>query len=203
MEKQELQFSNALVNLLKGVVNIDKHPKVWNTIMSEQIAIENYVAKIGLTLVIQKQDGYAYLKQRGYSDEDAQTIPRLVATRQLGFITSLLLVTLRKEYAEINRSESGDRVILSESEIIEKLRPYLSESTDEVKQLKTIISSIKKLVEMGFLQKLKTDEKQYEISPLVRGFVDAQWLEEFDAKLETYRQYQKMENEIGDEDELI
>lgn len=198
MDKQEVLFSNALITLFKGVVSQERQTKVWNTIVSEQNQIRNYVARLGLDLVIQKQDGCAYLIQRRYEEEE-DVLPRLITRRQLGFVTSLLLVTLRKEYTDINRSETSDRIILSEDDIIEKIRPYMADSNDEVKQTKTIVSAIKKIVDMGFIQALKSEGKQYEILPIIRGFVDAQWLEEFDQNLKQYRSYHET-NKEGDED---
>lgn len=112
METNEYQYSQALVSLFKGVVNSEKSPKSWDIINNEQLRIEEYVGKLGLTLMIQKQDGYAYLKQRIYENEE-KAMPRLVAKRQLGFTTSLLLVLLRKEFAELNRLDSSELLVLS------------------------------------------------------------------------------------------
>ena len=39
---------------------------------------------------------------------------------------------------------------------------------------------------MGFLQKLKGREAEYEVRPVLRRFVDAQWLSSFEAKLAEY-----------------
>lgn len=193
MEKNEQQYSIALVSLFKGIISQHKQPKIWNTILVERLQIESYVSKLGLTLIVQTQDGYAYLKQRVYENEEIE-IPRLVARRQLGFQTSLLLVVLRKEFAQINRRDDGERIIVTEAEIIEKMQPYLIDTTDEVKQRANISRSLKQVLEMGFIQRLNNDQVQYEILPLIRGFVDGQWLEDFNQKLESYVRYQGLDN---------
>jgi len=42
------------------------------------------------------------------------------------------------------------------------------------------------VVDLGFLKKLKNSES-YEIKRVIKSFVDAQWMESFDARLEEYR----------------
>lgn len=54
---------------------------------------------------------------------------------------------------------------------------------------KEIEQEIKRVEELGFIRALKNSEEQFEILPLIRGFVDAQWLENFDEKLEEYANY--------------
>lgn len=190
MDTNEYKYSQALVNLFKGVVSSEQTPNVWETINDEQLKIEEYVGSVGLTLVIQKQDGYAYLKQRTYENEE-KAMPRLVAKRQLGFTTSLLLALLRKEFAELNRLDSSELLVLSEDEMFEKLKPYLKDTTDEVKERNRVNRAIKQIEEMGFLRTIKNDKSRFEVLALVRGFVDVQWLEELDEKLQEYANYEK------------
>ncbi|KAF5049245.1 hypothetical protein DSECCO2_441710 [anaerobic digester metagenome] len=203
MDKNSLLFSASLVALLKGCVNETTQPKLWNEIMENQIQIEDYVSKIGLTLVVQGQDGYAYLMQRKYDNEE-QEVPRLISKRQLSFGISLMLVLMRKELIEISKNGSDERFIISKQEIEEKVRPYLKDSTDEIKLKREIESNINKIEEMGFIRSLKDSNTQYEILPIVRGFVDAQWLEDFDSKLKEYMNYYSIVHQQGDEaDESI
>lgn len=199
MDKNNLSFSTSLVALLKGFVNETTQPKLWNNILEKQMQIEDYVSKIGLTLVIQGQDGYAYLMQRKYYNEEEE-LPRLISKRQLSFGISLMLVLLRKELMEINKSNSDERFIISKQEIEEKVRPYLKDSTDEIKLKREIESNIKKIDEMGFIRRLKDSNTQYEILPIVRGFVDTQWLEDFDGRLQEYMDYYSITPQQGDEE---
>ena len=49
------------------------------------------------------------------------------------------------------------------------------------------------MVDLGFLRRLKPaagsaqDRGNYEVRRILKAFVDAQWLAEFDARLEVYR----------------
>jgi hypothetical protein len=42
------------------------------------------------------------------------------------------------------------------------------------------------VVELGFLKRLKNSEN-YEIKRVIKSFVDAQWMESFDERLEEYK----------------
>lgn len=197
MNSNEYRFSEAVVTLLKGIVNEATDTRMWNTILDQQVYIENYVSKIGLKLMIHKQDGYAYLKQNDYTD-DEKSIPRLVTRRQLKYLTSLILVLLRKELMDLNKNIDSGRYIISKSSIIEKVRPYLKGTNDEAKQRKEIETEINAIEKMGFIRLLKNSNDEYEISSLLRGFVDAQWLQDLDEKLKGYRDYVKGNSKTGE-----
>jgi hypothetical protein len=52
-----------------------------------------------------------------------------------------------------------------------------------------INSHINKIVEMGFLRRLQGRDNQFEARRILKAFVDAQWLNEFDRRLEEYRSH--------------
>ena len=124
MDINEYAFSEAVIALLKGVVNEASDVRIWNTILEQQVYIEDYVSKIGLQLIISTQDGYAYLKQIDYGEEQ-KPLPRLMTKRQLKYLTSLILVLLRKELIELNKNSDSGRYVISKASIIEKVLPYL------------------------------------------------------------------------------
>lgn len=190
-------FSVAVVALLKGIVS-ESDTKIWNTILDQQVYIDDYVSKIGLRLMIHNQDGYAYLKQVE-NMEDEKPIPRLVTRRQLKYLTSLILVILRKELVELNKNAEIGRYIISKASIVEKVSQFLKDTNDEAKQRKEIETEINAIEKMGFIRQLKNSTEDYEIIPLVRGFVDAQWLQEFDERLQSYYNYGKGDLNTGED----
>ena len=59
--------------------------------------LRDYVAVLGLELVLDEAEGYAFLRARNRDgDETTTKLPRLVARRPLSFPVSLLLALLRK-----------------------------------------------------------------------------------------------------------
>ena len=197
MDLNEYAFSEALIALLKGIVNEASDVRIWNTILEQQVYIEDYVSKIGLQLIISTQDGYAYLKQIDYGEEQ-KPLPRLMTKRQLKYLTSLILVLLRKELIEMNKNSELGRYVISKTSIIEKVLPYLKDTNDEAKQRKEIETEINAIEKMGFIRLIKNSNDDYEIIPLLRTFIDAQWLQDFDEKLKAYIDYAKGDSETGE-----
>ena len=197
MDLNEYAFSEAFIALLKGIVNEASDVRIWNTILEQQVYIEDYVSKIGLQLIISNQDGYAYLTQIDYREEQ-KPLPRLITKRQLKYLTSLTLVLLRKELIEMNKNSDLGRYVISKTSIIEKVLPYLKDTNDEAKQRKEIETEINAIEKMGFIRLIKNSNDDYEIIPLLRTFIDAQWLQDFDEKLKAYIDYAKGDSETGE-----
>lgn len=188
MDKSSQEFSTTLVALLKGFVVESTNTKIYQYILDNQLVIEDYVSRIGLSLMIQEEDRVAYLRQRVYENEE-EFIPRIVSRRPLSYGASVLLVLLRKEVIEINQNESDSRVIISRDDIIDKIKPYIFSTNDEAKRDREIDRHIQTINDLGFIRLLKGSSTQYEVLPIIRGFVDAQLLEDVDKKLSEYLKY--------------
>ena len=170
---------------------------LWNALLNLQSRVRDYVAVLGLELVLDEAEGYAFLRARAESDDEtAPKLPRLVARRPLSFPVSLLLALLRKKLAEFDASGgqegNGLRLVLGRDEMVELVRVFLPESSNEAKLIDQIETHLNKIVELGFLRKLKTSAGQsgqavFEVRRILKAFVDAQWLAEFDARLAAYQ----------------
>mgnify|MGYP001450432987 CR=1 FL=1 len=142
-----------------------------------------------------KAEGYAFLKSRPDADESdgAPRLPRLVARRPLSYPVSLMLALLRKRLAEFDAAGGDTRLVLARDEIVELMRVFLPEGSNEARLVDQVDATIAKVVELGFVRRLKPaagsaqDRGHYEVRRILKAFVDAQWLAEFDARLETYR----------------
>lgn len=202
-------LSPLLIALLKGVVYRDESPggkaRQWHDLIALQHRVRDYVAVLGLTLVLDEAEGYAFLRSIDRDEQDPDSrIPRLVARRPLSFPVSLLLALLRKKLAEFDAGgqEGGLRLVLSRDEIVELVRVFLPETSNEARLIDRVDSDINKVVELGFLRRMKPTGGQpptFEVRRILKSFVDAQWLAEFDARLAAYRT-QLAGDETGDGD---
>ena len=69
----------------------------------------------------------------------------------------------------------------------EMLRLFLPEGSNEARLVDRIDAHVAKIVELGFLRRLRgQDESLYEVRRILKAFVDAQWLNEFDQRLGEY-----------------
>lgn len=145
----------------------------------------DHVDALGLHVVVDEAEGYAFLRSQP-DDEDRPDVPRLMARHALGYQVSLLLALLRKRLAEFDAASADPRLVLTRDEIVEMLRLFLRDSTNEVKLENSIDSSLKKVVDLGFLRKLRGDENRYEVRRIVKAYVDGQWLADLDRQLDAY-----------------
>ena len=179
-------FSRVIIALMKGVVYQENDPALWQDLFTLQARAREYIKVLGLELMLDEAEGYAWLRTRPVV-EGAPELPRLIARRQLSFPVSLLLALLRKKLVEYDAGGGDSRLILSRDEIVEMLRVFLPAGSNETRQVKQIDGYINRIVDSGFLRRLRSSENQLEVRRILKAFVDAQWLTELDQRLEDYQ----------------
>lgn len=185
------ELQAVLISLLKGVVYQEQSPQVWGNLINQQNAVIDYFKLIGLELLLDEAEGYAFLRQKNndVADSVEESLPQLIVRRQLNYATSLLCVLLRKRMLEQDTSGGDLRVIVSKEQIVAMMMLYLPTKSNEVKTTEQIETCINKLIDLGFLRKLKTEGNSYEVRRIIKAFIDANWLGSLDSKLEEYRKY--------------
>jgi hypothetical protein len=186
-------LSTLVVPLLKGVLYQESDGALWTALLGLQPRVRDYVAVLGLELVLDEAEGYAFLRSRPEAEDFEAKLPRLIPRRQLAFPVSLILALLRKKLAEFDAG-AGDspRLILSREDIVELVRVFLPEGSNDAKLMDQVETHLNRIVDLGFLRKLKTQpgaDNLYEVRRILKAFVDAQWLAEFDARLAAYRDH--------------
>jgi hypothetical protein len=88
---------------------------------------------------------------------------------------------------EFDTNSSELRLIMTGQDIADMVAVFLPESSNQANILDRLATNIKKVVELGFLRRLKGQTDTYEVARILKAYVDAQWLEEFDARLADYR----------------
>jgi uncharacterized protein DUF4194 len=182
----EPDLSVPVIQLMKGVVYRDTHDKAWQHLLQLQPQVRDYVEVLGLHVVIDEAEGYAFLRQRPVDEDDGRQIPRLIPRRSLSFHVSLLLALLRKKLAEFDARGGDTKLMLTRAQITEMLRVFLPTTSNEARLIDQIDAHINKAVEFGFLRPAKSGEPVYEVRRILKAFVDGQWLAEFDARLAEY-----------------
>jgi hypothetical protein len=183
---RQASLAAVLIALFKGVLYDDQSPEQWHALQQLQPRVRDQVSLFGLELVVDEAEGYAYLRQRPAA-EGEQELPRLVQRRQLGFGVSLLLALLRKKLAEHDAGGGDPRLILSRDEIVDLMQLFLPDSTNEAKLVDRIDAHINRVIELGFLRRLRGQDDRFEVRRILKAFVDAQWLSQLEQKLAEYR----------------
>ena len=202
------ELSILVISLLKGVLYQENDTSLWQALIQLQARVRDHIAVLGLELVFDEAEGYAFLRARPEVEEESAKLPRLVARRPLSFPVSLLLALLRKKLAEFDASGDATRLILSRDEIVELVRVFLPDSSNEAKLIDQIETHLNKIIELGFLRRLKanaavngTNGANFEVRRILKAFVDAQWLADFDARLAAYQAQLNGEEDKSDRDE--
>ena len=130
------------MKLLKGPLYESEDRKTWSILIRFRDNLEAYFRVIGLHVVTEEEDGYAYLEQvkdsveKGMENEDEATeeLPRLIRKVPFSYTMSMLLVLLRQEYEKFASSMNESRYpILRKSEIMGLIRSFREEASDMTK----------------------------------------------------------------------
>jgi hypothetical protein len=181
-------FSLVMINLLKGVTYEESDPPLWQALIGLQSRVRDYVAMLGLDLVLDEAEGYAYLRQRAPVEGESE-LPRLVARRQLSYPVSLLLALLRKKLAEFDAKSGETRLVMARDEIADMVRMFFADGSNEARFVDRVDQHINRIVEMGFLRRLRGQDDAFEVRRILKTFVDAEWLGDLERRLTEYRQH--------------
>jgi hypothetical protein len=175
----------TLIALMKGVVEREVSPSVWQSLMQCTSRVRDHVGVIGLELILDEAEGFAYLRQRP-EVEGETPLPRLMPRRQLSYPVSLLLALLRRRLAESDASSGDTKLVLGRTEIHDLVRHFSSGSSNEARQADRLDRDIARIVELSFLRPIGRDGEAFEVRRVLAAFVDAQWLSDFDRRLADY-----------------
>jgi hypothetical protein len=191
-------LSRVVVTLMKGVLYQEADPGLWQHLLDLQARVRDYVAVMGLSLMLDEAEGYAWLHTREAAEDEAPP-PRLVARRQLSYPVSLVVALLRRKLAESDAGGGEPRLILSRDDIVEMVRTFLPAGTNEARLVDQVDAHINKIVDLGFVRRLRGQPQSIEVRRILKAFVDAQWLNEFDARLKVYLDHLSGETSSAEE----
>lgn len=190
------------VLLLRGILYREK-AQAWDLLLRYRGRLETYFEVLGVMLIVDEAEGYAYLRQKPVTAETAEeeALPRLMSRRRLSYPLTLLLVLLRKRLLEFETLGNETRLVLSERDLIEMMRIYWSEvETNERKREDQLVLHIKKLATYGFLKPLKAEKGRFEVNNILKAYVPIEELKTILEKLQNYAQEKNLINNNNSED---
>lgn len=167
-----LPYAKSIVQLLRGPVYSDDQD-YWNQILKYQVEITQHFGGLGLDTVIQKEDGYAFIRQVELDDRGS-TIG-LISRRPLTYEVSLLCVLLRKllDDFEISNTENK-RFYLKRKQLRAELETFFKEKSNKVKLLKDLDSYINQVLDLGYIKVTDADgqyrdEDTFEVRSIIKA----------------------------------
>lgn len=186
--KEKIQpYSKAVVRLLKGTVN--KKDSTWKDVIFYKKEIAEYINVIGLDLVIQEEDGYAFVKQF-IVDEDDNTLG-LVSRRAVGFEVSVVLVILRQMLEEFENNPieiQGTIKYILKEDLKTEIERFLPQKYNTIQFLKDLNTYINTIIGLGYLKEVSEndEETKYIIHKIIKDKVSLDILNDFKNQLEAY-----------------
>ena len=178
-----LSLGDAVIPLLRGVVYSGTHVRAWQALQRMESAIRDYVSAMNLDLYVERAEGFAYLRRKQGLEDGA---PMLLRRRALSYRVSLMLALLRRRLAEMNSQGDQTRLVLSREELVDLVRTFHPDRSNETRLHDAVDADANKLVEMGFCRHPKGQPDQTEVLRVVKAFVDAEWLAELDERIAAY-----------------
>lgn len=179
-------FAPAVIRLLQGPLYSDDTTP-WNALVQNNDQVRLYCAQIGLELQLHEEDGYAYLRQPEWEDDEGRVIelPRLTRRQQLSRDVSMLCVLLREQLLLFETgSMGGSACLLSREQIRELLLPALPERNNELLLQKRIDTLIERVVDLGFLKKVtRLGQDYFELRRILKAKINADQLVELKERL--------------------
>lgn len=187
LKSEVAEYAKSASKLLQGPVFEDQSD-IWDEINQYQVELTKYFEKIAINLIIDKRDGYAYLKQMEL-DETGTTIG-LVRRIPLSYELTLVCVLLREWLLEF---ESDDletvNLYITPKQFRERLEMFFKEKANELKFIRELNKYLNDCKEMGFLKlvhkdTIDSDEDQYEVKRLIKARITNDELSRFKQMLE-------------------
>ena len=182
---EEHAVASASIELMRGVVYREQHEDSWATLDRHLGPVRDHFAALGVDVVVDGTEGYAYLRSE-VEDDTAEPLPRLVKRRTLTYNVSLLLVLLRKRLLEFETTGGEGKLVLSKEQLVEMLRVFLAESTNEARVMDRVDTTLKQVADLGFLRQLRGQCDLWEVRRILKAYVDAQTLSDYAGKLREY-----------------
>ena len=170
----------AAVKLLRGVVYEDDE-EAWSILLGNESDLTDYFYQIGLSLIIDRSEGLAYLRQ--FADDERtggyERLPRLFHKTRLSYEATLLCVLLRDEYRRFEEEDlDNERCVVELDSLFEIWKTYFPANSDEVTLRKRLGATLNQLDKLKFVLKLKTESESWEVRKLLKARVPLDQLEE-------------------------
>lgn len=166
-----LDTRRVLAQLLTGP-SLDgrRHSKLWPALARDEAVIRRRLSELFLDLVIDQDLQVAFTRQADVGDLET---PVLLRRAPLTFLDSVLLLYLRQ--ALTRADAQGERAVVATDEIVEHLSIYeRAVNTDRAGFVKRAHASIEKIKKHSILQKIRSSDDRFEISPTLKLLFSAE-----------------------------
>ncbi len=193
---------HVIVRLVGGPV-YQEESDLWHRLRTEAEAVRGHFRQMGLEVVIDEEGGFAFLRQPETEEvEEGENgeapVPRLLRRTPLSYHQTLLMVLLRERLLQHDQSAEGEAFLYFDyKQLLELLRPYFPDSSNEKKVEERMARAISRLIELGVLRKLRNrSEDIFRVEPILRAKLPVEQIREIRDRLKAVLP----ESDEGDEE---
>lgn len=164
------EWQDAAIHLLKGPV-FEHEGERWRQVTQGRGEIDGYVRQVGLRVVIDAIDGYAYVEQ--LPAEEMGDRPRLMRRRTLSLPVTVYGIFLRQE---LDRAIKDDPAVFRVRRTYRQIRELVAEffpaTNNESADRRQAMGFLNELCEMGFLRKVTVTggpDEEFELTRFLRA----------------------------------
>ena len=161
--------------------------ELWDQLLLHRSRVEDQLASLGLLLVIDEHDGFAYVRQIESGDDfppGYEKIPRLLRRKRLGYNATLLAVILRDELRKLDETSlDGTRPVVESGQLLEIWQGMVHAEADEKKLQREFSKCLTQMTDLGFLSRIEKDGTEYEIRSILRARISLAFLKNLQEKL--------------------
>ena len=186
--QQKVQpWARCAARLLRGALHDDEEEH-WHKLVIYKTELIGWFELIGVELIIDQRDGYAYLRQ--IEIDDKGTTVGLVQRRPLGYEVTLLCVILRKMLDEFELNDTSSRNLYITRKLLRvELETYFKEKANRMKLIKELNRYIEEVADLGYVKKVRSDsanpeEDSFEVRRILKARFDEDTLQYFLQQLE-------------------
>jgi hypothetical protein len=174
-DKRAIEYSLALKGLIQGAI-YREDVTAWNQVITYTGAIRSFFEKLGLDVLVDEQEGFAFLKS--IENEDGKEASSgLVVRRSLTRNATALCAILREELHTWERSEREDQAcVLTRKQIREKMLPYTRLAEDDSKFHSLVDAAITQACNSQLLRLINSDkesdrrdDQQFQIQRIIKA----------------------------------
>lgn len=189
METQIAPFAASVLRLFRGPL-YDDQLRDWSDLKLYFNDVKRYLARIGIEVVINENEGFAYLRQPDVEDGE-QALPRILRRRALSWEVTLLCVLLRQKLDEFDLKDTDSRkLFVSKGDLKNEIELFFPVGTNRSRLLERLDTYIKNVKDLGYIQQIGKEDPQdpdrarFEVKRIIRARITNDELEEIRKKLE-------------------
>lgn len=165
-------WSAAAVRLLQAIVYHDDAGDAWDQVLESITPLTDYFVRIGLRLIVDEENGMAYLRQINPDSFPTEypAMATLFRKTRLGFDQSILCVLLRDELRQFEEQISQDeRCVVKQSDLLTLWSEICGHQDDQVRLNRQLTSHLKSLQDMKFIRQFSDSPPSWEVRRILKA----------------------------------